>query len=232
MTAERTRWGAIGRKPETKVNLMAKGQNRTRHQDGIVKRYYEHRDTIALQNVSEIASDLFLCDNPKKEARLWERAAKALTHTGVDAQQFERIVADRDIEGMTRLINQLTIPTRSSTGPRTPDGPNTASPPPATASTPQTPVLETASAPTSEPSVAPPDAVTLKRALKAFRKRLKLTRLDEESKLGVGPLTSGARSSVVAITPPNQFPPAVWEKLIEQGKLKRSGTGFYALAKE
>ncbi len=211
---------------------MAKGQDRTRHQDGIVKRYYEHRDTIALQNVSEIASDLFLCDDPKKATRLWERAAKALAHTGADAEQLERIVADRDIEGMTRLVNQLTTPTRGGAGPRGAGGPDTGSPPPVAASTPQTPTPDAAGAPASEPGADTPDAITLKKALKAFRKRLKLTRLDEESKLGVGPLTSGARSSVVAITPPNQFPSVVWEKLVEQGKLKRAGRGFYALAQE
>ena len=68
--------------------------------------------------------------------------------------------------------------------------------------------------------------------MKAFRKRLKLTKLDEESKLGVGPLTGGIKSGVVAITPPNQYPTDVWEELIKQGKLKRAGTGFYALAQD
>ena len=65
--------------------------------------------------------------------------------------------------------------------------------------------------------------------MKAFRKRLKLTRLDEESKLGRSPLTSGKSSGVMAITPPNQYPSAVWEELVKQGKLKNAGTGFYAL---
>ena len=75
----------------------------------------------------------------------------------------------------------------------------------------------------------PLDPQVHKRAMKAFRKRLKLTRLDEESKLGRSPLTGGRSSGVVAITPPNQYPIAVWEELVKQGKLKKSGTGFYAL---
>ena len=52
----------------------------------------------------------------------------------------------------------------------------------------------------------PLDPATIKRAMKAFRKRLKLTRLGEESKLGRSPLTSGKRSQVVAIMPPHQYP--------------------------
>ena len=56
-----------------------------------------------------------------------------------------------------------------------------------------------------KPSPQPPSKEDLKLALKAFRKRLKLTRLDDESRLGYGPMTSGGKSGVVAITPPNQF---------------------------
>jgi hypothetical protein len=68
----------------------------------------------------------------------------------------------------------------------------------------------------------------LKQALKAFKKRLKLTQLDEESKLGGGPLSHN-RARIVAITPPSQFPPAVWEELVKQGKLKKAGGGTYEL---
>ncbi|MFO1044322.1 MAG: hypothetical protein U0941_21260 [Planctomycetaceae bacterium] len=71
----------------------------------------------------------------------------------------------------------------------------------------------------------------LKHALKAFKKRLKLTRLDNESKLGYGPMTKGSQknSGIVGITPPNQFPPAVWEELARIGKLKYLGQGLYEL---
>ncbi len=73
-----------------------------------------------------------------------------------------------------------------------------------------------------------PTAQELKHALKAFRKRLKLTQLDEESKLGGGPLSHN-RARIVAISPPNQFPQAVWDELVKQGKLKKGGGGTYEL---
>lgn len=73
-----------------------------------------------------------------------------------------------------------------------------------------------------------PTPQELKQALKAFRKRLRLTQLDEESKLGVGPL-SHSRGRIVAIMPPNQFGPAVWDELVKQGKLKKAGGGTYEL---
>lgn len=79
------------------------------------------------------------------------------------------------------------------------------------------------------PSPSPPSPEELKRALKAFKKRLKLTRLDSESKLGVGPMSSGPGWGVVAIQPPDQYPLAVWEELVRQGKLKSASHGMYSL---
>jgi hypothetical protein len=69
----------------------------------------------------------------------------------------------------------------------------------------------------------------LKQAFKAFKKRLKLTRLDDESRISGSPLT-GRGTAIVAISPPNQFPPSVWEELVRQGKLKKMGAGTYGLA--
>ncbi len=78
-----------------------------------------------------------------------------------------------------------------------------------------------------EPTFEPRE---LKAALKAFRKRLKLTCLDDQSRIGVGPLTGGRASGIVGITPPDQFPPALWEELARQGKIKYAGNGQYELA--
>ncbi|HSV27797.1 MAG TPA: hypothetical protein VLH60_07880 [Sedimentisphaerales bacterium] len=78
-----------------------------------------------------------------------------------------------------------------------------------------------------EPQAIPPEV--LKSALKAFRKRLKLTRLDDDSRLGKGPFSSGPQG-VYAITPPSQFPREVWLELERQGRLRNAGHGLYQLA--
>ena len=70
----------------------------------------------------------------------------------------------------------------------------------------------------------------LKRAFKAFKKRLKLTSLDEDSRLGKGPCSSGS-AGVVAIQPPNQYPDEVWHALHRQGKIRDVGHGLYELPK-
>lgn len=74
-----------------------------------------------------------------------------------------------------------------------------------------------------------PSKDELKLALKAFKKRLKMTRLDDESRLGYGPMSGGGKSGIVAISPPNQYPMSVWEELVRQGKLKVAGRGLFEL---
>ena len=69
----------------------------------------------------------------------------------------------------------------------------------------------------------------LKKAMRAFKKRLKLTKLDDESRLGHGPMSGGAREQVVSIQPPSGFGREIWEELADKGYLKRDGQGFYQL---
>jgi hypothetical protein len=79
------------------------------------------------------------------------------------------------------------------------------------------------------PNPEGPSKEQLKGAMKAFKKRLKLTRLDQESQLSRRPTTTGHPSDVVAIVPPDQYPQVVWDELVRQGKLKRDKHGMYEM---
>jgi len=82
---------------------------------------------------------------------------------------------------------------------------------------------------TSITEPTPPTQKDLKDAFKAFKKRLKFTQLDEDSKMTRRPTTSGGSSPIVAIVPPSQFGAVVWDELVRQGKLKKAGQGMYEL---
>ena len=95
-------------------------------------------------------------------------------------------------------------------------------------------ILDQLRAPEVDSAPAPGDAPSpadCKRALRAFRKRLALTVLDEESTLGRSPLTKGASSDAAAIVPPKEWPDAVWQELVRQGKLRYIGHGLYTRVK-
>ena len=69
----------------------------------------------------------------------------------------------------------------------------------------------------------------LKKALKAFKKRLKLMRLDDDSRIGHGPMSGGGKEKVMSMQPPLGFGREIWEELADKGFLKRDGVGFYEL---
>ena len=66
---------------------------------------------------------------------------------------------------------------------------------------------------------------TLQRAIKALKKRLKATRLDDESRLGHDAMTRGGRSGIVGVALPKQYPPEVWQELVEKGRIREVGRG-------
>ena len=206
---------------------MAKGQ----HQRNIIKNYYENLDTLMLQKLGEIVSDLYMSDDdPAKQARLWESARKALQKLKAEPGRVSSITTRRNVEELALFVGDLNLPGKP--GKEAPAStPPPAATPEAPTPTPQAPPLPGAPAADGD-TAQPTDRQVLKRAMKAFRKRLKLTRLDEESSLGYGAMTGGRKSSVDAIQPPNQYPPEVWAELVKQGRLKDTGQGFYQLAEE
>ncbi len=85
--------------------------------------------------------------------------------------------------------------------------------------------------PKPDPAIAAVTHEEMKAAMHAFNKRLKLTRLNDESRLGGHYTTSGRSSNIDAIQPPSEYPTPVWKALVIAGRLRYTGEGFYAPAK-
>jgi len=89
---------------------MAKHQNLSNYQRGIARRYYEHLDTIMVQKLGEIVSELYLADSESARTRLWERARKALANAKVKREEIDRVVGERDLETLAAMVNDLAGP--------------------------------------------------------------------------------------------------------------------------
>ena len=76
------------------------------------------------------------------------------------------------------------------------------------------------------------DREVLSRAVKAFRKSLKVTRLDAESSIGGGPMSSGRHSGIAGMRPPDRYPRDVWDELARQKRLISVGHGIFELPPE
>ena len=86
---------------------MAKGEYLSPHQKGIVKRYYEHKDTLMQQKLGEIVSDLYLCTSEKQAEQLWQRAYKALLNAGANRVRVEKLMRDRHLGRLAELGKEL-----------------------------------------------------------------------------------------------------------------------------
>jgi hypothetical protein len=73
------------------------------------------------------------------------------------------------------------------------------------------------------------DRDLLKRAMRAFRKRLGVTLLDAESSVGGGPMSGGRSSDISGVTPPRDYPREIWLELARQGRLVNAGQGVFEL---
>lgn len=84
--------------------------NYTRHQQKIINRYYENLDTITLQKLGEIVSELYLAEaagEKKKLETLWKRADTALAKSKAKDAQASRVVEQRDVKGLATLVGKL-----------------------------------------------------------------------------------------------------------------------------
>ena len=87
---------------------MTHGRHLSDYQRGVVKRYYKHRDHLMTQKLGEIVSDLYLCAGGEKKAvRMWKSARTALLNAGANGARVEKLIADRDLEELARLVGEI-----------------------------------------------------------------------------------------------------------------------------
>ena len=78
----------------------------TRHQQSIVKRYYDNLDTVLLQRVGEQVTDLYLAEG-KKRVKLWESVAGSLEKLGVPKSRIEHVRGSDDARQLATLLQEL-----------------------------------------------------------------------------------------------------------------------------
>lgn len=78
----------------------------TRHQQGIIKRYYRNLDTIQLQRLSELVTELYLADGKKRD-KLWESAAAAMKKLDVPQQRIDHLTGKKDPALVAALVKEL-----------------------------------------------------------------------------------------------------------------------------
>jgi len=74
------------------------------HQKGIISQYYRQLDTLMLQKLQELVTELYLAETEAKKKRLWDRAHKAMINLKVTPQIVEHIMAKRNVEVLAKNL--------------------------------------------------------------------------------------------------------------------------------
>lgn len=79
----------------------------TRHQQGIIKRYYQNADALQTQRLSELAGELYLSEG-KKRVKVWAQVKTLLEKLEIPAARIEKIVASDKPELVAAVVKELT----------------------------------------------------------------------------------------------------------------------------
>jgi hypothetical protein len=82
-------------------------ENYSKHQQGIIKRYYENIDQITLQKLSELVTDLYLAEGKKRD-KLWQTAKGHMEKLKVPADRIDHVLAKKDVTLLAGLVKELT----------------------------------------------------------------------------------------------------------------------------
>lgn len=77
----------------------------SKHQQKIILNYYKNLDTVKLQRLSELVTELYLCETHKKSQQLWAQVVKAMDKLGIPKPIADNIVAKQDVEILAKNLN-------------------------------------------------------------------------------------------------------------------------------
>ena len=84
---------------------MAK-QDYTKHQQKIINRYYDNLDTIMLQKLQELITELYLAETEKDKAKLWDRVHKAMVQLKIQPEIITKIISAKKVETLAVHLEQ------------------------------------------------------------------------------------------------------------------------------
>ena len=82
---------------------MAKSE-RSKYQKQVISRYYDNLDTIMLNKLGELVTELYLADTPAKQDKLWQRAYKAMVKLKVPPAIIDHIMKKTDVETLAKNL--------------------------------------------------------------------------------------------------------------------------------
>ncbi|HPF38899.1 MAG TPA: hypothetical protein P5081_06290 [Phycisphaerae bacterium] len=76
----------------------------TPHQRKIIDRYYDNRDGIMVNQLSELVTELYLADSDAKRDRLWKRVETAMKNLKIKEGVAAHILQKRSVEVLAKHV--------------------------------------------------------------------------------------------------------------------------------
>ncbi|MFH1302259.1 MAG: hypothetical protein ABIK07_14460 [Planctomycetota bacterium] len=76
------------------------------YQKDVIKRYYDNRESIDQQKLSELCTNLFLTEGKKKE-KLWEKAREIMERLNVPPSRINHVLKSADPAVLAEVVQDL-----------------------------------------------------------------------------------------------------------------------------
>ncbi len=81
-------------------------KNYSKHQQKIIKNYYDNRDAISLQRLSELVTELYLAEGKGRE-RQWKYIVAVLEKMGLPPERIAHLRKQDDPRLLANLVEEL-----------------------------------------------------------------------------------------------------------------------------
>lgn len=78
----------------------------SKHQQKIIKNYYDNREAISLQRLGELVTDLYLAGGKSRQTK-WEQVVAALDKLGISKERIEHIRTKDDPALVAKVVEEL-----------------------------------------------------------------------------------------------------------------------------
>ncbi len=85
---------------------MSTSKNYSKHQQKIIKSYYDNRGAISLQRLSELVTDLYLAEGKARETK-WKQAVGALEKMGVPKKRIDHLRKQDNPTLLAKLVEEF-----------------------------------------------------------------------------------------------------------------------------
>lgn len=79
----------------------------TRYQKKVISRFYENRDQIDEQRLSELVTSLYLAANDTQKLRLWKQAEETMTRMKVPEGRVKHVVEKQDPAILAEVVKDV-----------------------------------------------------------------------------------------------------------------------------